>query len=223
MIILQAGAKRRRYGQPLADVHGVVVVIVIPPVSKGSRVRPIVLNHVDPQRENAYAKPHHQHKLQIADQLPEEIKTYGLRKYGEDRIRSDAKRPGLQNPVTGQIFLASIRHHAEIEGSPETIAGKFIGIAGMVGMFMMQSVAIHPGDRVHVEPEDVIHDRDGFYEPFLIVERAMRDSQVKKISQIQPAKKPAKDKINSAYQQAHPRAQMSGCGVHTSQRVEQNN
>ena len=40
----------------------------------------------------------------------------------------------------------------------------------MVGMFMMQSMAIHPGDRIYIEPEDVVHDSDGFYEPFLIVE-----------------------------------------------------
>ncbi len=39
----------------------------------------------------------------------------------------------------------------------------------MVGMFMMQSMAIHPGDRIYIEPEDVIHDRNCFYEPFLIL------------------------------------------------------
>ena len=46
----------------------------------------------------------------------------------------------------------------------------------MVGILMMQSMAIHPGDRIYIDPKDIIHDGDGFYEPFLIVESAMRDS-----------------------------------------------
>ena len=37
-------------------------------------------------------------------------------------------------------------------------------------MFMMQSMAIHPGDRIYIEPKGVIHDSDDFHEPFLIVE-----------------------------------------------------
>jgi len=48
-------------------IHCVVVFIVIPPVSKFSRVGPIVLNHIYPQRKNSYSKPHHQHKFQISN------------------------------------------------------------------------------------------------------------------------------------------------------------
>src|SRR5258707_6477141 len=93
----------------------------------------------------------------------------------------------------------------------------------MVGMFMMQSVAIHPGDRIYIEPEDVVHSRDGFYEPFLVVERAVSDSQMENIRQIQPAHKPTKDKIDSRDQQSNPGSQMSWGGIHTSQHVAQNN
>jgi hypothetical protein len=93
----------------------------------------------------------------------------------------------------------------------------------MVSMLMMQSMAIHPGDRIYIEPEGVIHDSDKFYEPFLIVERTMRDSQMKNIGQIQPAKKPTKDKINSSYQHPSPRSQMSWGGIHTSKHVGKNN
>jgi hypothetical protein len=46
---------------------------------------------------------------------------------------------------------------------------------------------------------------------------------MKNIGQIQSAKKPTKDKINSAYQQSNPRPQMSWGGIHTSQHVTQNN
>ena len=70
----------------------------------------------------------------------------------------------------------------------------------MVRMFMMQSMAVHPSDRIYMKPEDVIHDGDSFYEPFLVVERTMSDSQMKNIGQVQTARKPAKDKINSADQ-----------------------
>src|SRR6266404_3986741 len=93
----------------------------------------------------------------------------------------------------------------------------------MVGVFMMQSVAIDPGDRIHIESEDVVHRRDDFYEPFLVVERTVSDSQMKNIRQIQPAHKPTKDKINSGDQQSNPGSQMSWGGIHTSQRVAQNN
>src|SRR6266850_5715494 len=93
----------------------------------------------------------------------------------------------------------------------------------MVSMFMMQSMAIHPGDRIYIEPEGVIHDSDDFHEPFLIVKGTMSDTQVKNIGQIQPAKKPTKDKINSAYQHSSPRSQMSWGKIQTSEQVGKNN
>ena len=40
----------------------------------------------------------------------------------------------------------------------------------MVSMVMMQSMAIHPGDRTDIDPEDTIQDRDRFDEPLLIVQ-----------------------------------------------------
>ena len=69
----------------------------------------------------------------------------------------------------------------------------------MVRIFVMQSMAIHPGNWIHINPEGVIHDSNGFYEPFLIVQRAMSDSHMKNIGQIQSGKKPTRYKINPAY------------------------
>src|ERR1043166_8103276 len=89
--------------------------------------------------------------------------------------------------------------------------------------FMMQSVAIHPGDRIHINPEGVIHHSNGFYEPLLIVESTMSDSHMKNIGQIQPGKKPTKEKIDSAYQKPNPRPQLRRGGIHTSQHVGKNN
>src|SRR5580658_5344360 len=84
-------------------------------------------------------------------------------------------------------------------------------------------MTIHPGDWIYIERECVIHDRDGFDEPYSIVEGTMRDSEMKNISQIQPAHKPAKDKINAADQHSCPRPQMSRGEIHTSQRVGNDN
>src|ERR1700730_3655604 len=51
----------------------------------------------------------------------------------------------------------------------------------------------------------------------------MRDSQMKNIGQIQPAKKPTKDKIDAADQHSSPRSQMSRGEIHASQHVENDN
>src|SRR5260370_20756781 len=93
----------------------------------------------------------------------------------------------------------------------------------MVGMFMMQSMAIYPGNRIHIDREGIVKDIHCLYEPFLVVERTMSDSKVKHVGQIQPAKKPAKDKINSAYRHSNPGSQMRRGGKHTSKHVGQNN
>ncbi len=69
----------------------------------------------------------------------------------------------------------------------------------MVRVFVMQSMPIHPGNRIYIDPKGVVQYRDCFYEPFLIVEGAMGDPQMKNVGQIQPGEKPAKNKINSAY------------------------
>src|ERR1041384_5751013 len=100
MVILQTGAKGRRYRQELAYVHG-VVVIVIAPVSEVSSVGPIVLNHIYPQRKDSRSNPQHKGKLQTSCQLPQQIKTKGLYQEGKKRVFNHPKSPRLQNPVVG--------------------------------------------------------------------------------------------------------------------------
>jgi hypothetical protein len=90
-------------------------------------------------------------------------------------------------------------------------------------MFVVQTVAIHPGDRIHVNAEKIIHHRDGFYEPLFIVKRAMRDSHVQHVGQIQPGKEPAGDKIDAAYQHSNPGTKMSWGEIQASQEVKKNN
>src|SRR5579859_233267 len=93
----------------------------------------------------------------------------------------------------------------------------------MVSVLMMQAMAIHPADGIYIKHKNVIHDRDDFYEPYLVVERAMNDAQMEHIGQIQPAHEPAKNKISAADQQCSPGAQMSRSEKHASQQIEKNN
>ena len=51
----------------------------------------------------------------------------------------------------------------------------------MIRVLMMQSMAIHPANRIDIKPEEVIGDSDEFYEPFFVVERTMGNSQMKDI------------------------------------------
>src|SRR5947209_6990368 len=93
----------------------------------------------------------------------------------------------------------------------------------MVSVLMVQAMAIHPADGIHIKPEDVICDGDAFDEPYLVVERAMNDAQVEHISQIQPAEQPAENKISAADQYSGPGSQMSRGEKHTGQQIEQDN
>jgi len=69
----------------------------------------------------------------------------------------------------------------------------------MVGIFVMQAMAIHPGDWIYIDRERVIHDCDGLDEPFLVVKGTMSDSEMKNVGQIQATEKPDKNKISLAY------------------------
>src|SRR5258708_36866367 len=68
-----------------------------------------------------------------------------------------------------------------------------------------------------------MHDSDDFQKPFLKAKKTMRETKKKNIGQTQPAKKPTKDKINTANQHSSPRSQMSWREIHTSQHVAKNN
>jgi hypothetical protein len=93
----------------------------------------------------------------------------------------------------------------------------------MVRIFVMQSMAIYPGNWIYIDRERVVYDRDGFDEPFLIVKGTMSDSEMKNVSQIQATEKPAKNKINRADQQPLPQSQVSRRGIHVRQHVGTNN
>jgi hypothetical protein len=68
----------------------------------------------------------------------------------------------------------------------------------------VQPVPVHPGDRIDIDAEGVVHDREPFDEPFLVVERAVRDAHVDDGGQVQPGEEPADDQVGGADQQAQP-------------------
>lgn len=59
MIVLQTRTERGCNGQPFAEVHCVIMFILILPRAKSLVVSPIVLNHIYPERNKAYAQPEH--------------------------------------------------------------------------------------------------------------------------------------------------------------------
>jgi hypothetical protein len=92
----------------------------------------------------------------------------------------------------------------------------------MVGILMVQAMAIHPGDGIDKDAERIVHEGDCFDEPFLVIEGTMSDSQMEKIGQIHSAKKPTKKEIDPADGQPNPRSQLSWSAIHTSEQVEKN-
>ena len=92
----------------------------------------------------------------------------------------------------------------------------------MVGVPVVQPVPVHPGDRIDVDAEGVVHERDGLDEPLLVVERAVRDPHVDDGRQVQPADEPDDDEIGRADQQARPGADVRRREKHAGQRVGKN-
>ena len=161
--------------------------------------------HVDPPGKDPHTKPHHQRKLQTSGDSAQQIKANGLRDDCIKRAGHHAKSAGLQNIVDRQIFLALIRQDTENHGSPKAVTGKLIRIPVVVRVLVMQAVPIHPRDRIDINPKSIVNDSDRFDEPFLVVEGAMSDSQMKDIGQVQPGQKPTKEKIRSANEHSSPR------------------
>ena len=114
VIILQTSAEGRRYGQPLANVHGMIFFMGVAPVAKGERVRPVVLDHIDPQCENPDANPHHERECQTVCEHPQEREAEELRNECEQWTSNDPKCLRLQDFVVSYIFLTFVRKQTEI-------------------------------------------------------------------------------------------------------------
>ncbi len=175
MVVLQARAEGGRDRQPVSDVHGVVVFVGVAPVAESAIVRPEVLNHIDPQREDARPKPDDGRKDHIAHQQPHQPEVQGLDCHGEHWIGDDAKRPGLEDGIAGDIGDGLVREQAEIHRSPEAVRRQLVGISDMVGKRMVKAVPVHPRHGIDVDPEDTVDDGDAFHEPFFVRERAVGD------------------------------------------------
>src|SRR6185295_2296477 len=93
MIVLPAGTERRHDRQPVSDIHRVVVFVFIASRAETTIVRPVVLNHVYPQREQPHAAPERECISPIANDEPEEREAAELREDGEKRIRNETEWP----------------------------------------------------------------------------------------------------------------------------------
>ena len=84
---------------------------------------------------------------------------------------------------------------------------------------MVEPVPVNPGDRIDVNPERVIHDRDCLDEPLLVIECTMGDPHMDDGRQIQPTDEPANYEVSCADEQAHPGTDMKRCEIHAGQRI----
>src|SRR4026208_2146880 len=91
----------------------------------------------------------------------------------------------------------------------------------MVGELVVKSVSVDPGDRIDVDPERVVHDRERLDEPLLVVEGAMGDPHVDHGGQVQPAEEPANHEVSGADQQARPGADRGRREGHAGQRIDE--
>ena len=76
----------------------------------------------------------------------------------------------MQDLVSGQTLDAFIWLNAQIHRSPKSVVRNLVGISLMVGILVMQSMTVHPGNRIYIDGKDVIRNGDGLNEPFLIVQ-----------------------------------------------------
>ena len=172
--------------------------VVVAPVAETPVVGPVVLDHVDPQSEEPEPEPDHRREAQVAHEQPQQREVEHLCDHAEHRVRHEPERPGLEYLVAGHVGLALVGHQAEVHRPPEAIGSELVGIARMIGELVVEPVPVNPGDRVHVDAEGVVHERDGLDEPLLVVERAMGDAHVDHAGQVHAADEPARHEVGRA-------------------------
>ena len=74
----------------------------------------------------------------------------------------------------------------------------------MVRKSMMQAVTIDPAHWIDVDADGVVDQRQSFDEPFLVVQRAVRDAHVHHVGQIDPGQKPGREQIAEPDRHAPP-------------------
>ncbi len=220
MVVLQARAEGGDHRQPVADVHRVVVIFVAA-VTPAPFVRPVVLDHVDPYREQARANPQQRGERQTAHQPPQQNEVACLRHHEEHRVRRQTHGPGLQDGVVGHVDVGLVREIAQVQGLPEAVGGQLVRVAGMIGILVVQAMAIHPGDGIDIDAERIVHEREALDEPFLVVERAMGDSHMDDAGQVQAREEPAHHEIGHADRQTRPVPKMRRREIRGSCRIDQ--
>src|SRR6185436_19427084 len=127
MVVLQARAEGRRDRQPIADVHRIVVVMVATR-AEAPIVRPVVLDQIHPEREDAQARPDHEGELPVPEQHPDDAEADELRQYGIDGVGDHAEWHRPENVVRRVVLLTLIRKETEVHRSPEPVAVQLVRV-----------------------------------------------------------------------------------------------
>ena len=220
VVVLEARAPGCRHRQPFANVHGIVFWDIVAPVSVSARVRPVVLNHVDPQREDPHPYPQDQREREAAGEEVEEVEARELHHHRVVHAGNDAHRQRPENRIGRHVLLARIRKQAEPQRPPEAVVRKLVRVAGVVGIAVMQSVAVYPRSGVDVDAERGRDHRHCLDEPLLVVERAVRDAEVEHVGEVEPTEKPDEDEVPSPDEESVPRAPCDGGGNHARECID---
>src|SRR6185436_14228715 len=86
MVVLKTRAEGRHHRQPVADIHRVVMLVIVATGAEAPIVRPVVLNQIDPECEKSQAAPEHQGEFPVSEQQPDEPKADELRQGGIDWV-----------------------------------------------------------------------------------------------------------------------------------------
>ena len=192
MVVLPAGAEGRRHRQPVPDVHRVVARIVISARTPPTVVGPVVLHHIHPERENPNAEPNADSEFPVSNEQPQKADAENRRDDHKHGMGDQTERPGFENAVGRQVFIARVGNNAEIHRLPKAIRVQLIGIAGMVGVLVMQPVTIDPTHGIDVNAQRVINESDRLDEPLLVIQSPVRDAQVNNVGKINSGKEPEK-------------------------------
>src|SRR6185436_4252465 len=86
MVVLKTRAEGRHHRQPVADIHRVVMLVIVATGAEAPIVRPVVLNQIDPECEKSEATPKHEGEFPVPEQQPDEAEAGELREHRPDGV-----------------------------------------------------------------------------------------------------------------------------------------
>src|SRR4051812_34445411 len=107
-------------------------------------MRPVVLQHVHPNRKYSDTGPQCQRVFPVAEYQPQQTETGDVRCHRKIRVRYKSENPGFENCVAGHVRYTAVGEKAIIKSLPESIVATLVRVAIVVRIDVMMSVPINP-------------------------------------------------------------------------------